>query len=341
MAEHRNCARHIYANWRKTYKKKEFQKLFWKCAKAPSVILFNLALAKLKQATREGGKAALKTNPHHWSRAYFRLGSNCDSVDNNMCESFNKWIVEARFFPIISMLESIRRKVMVRIQEQRDKSDRLIGPICPNISKKLNTYIKLSQNCSAIYNGEDRYEVKYFDVHRFTVSLSEKTCSCRYWQLSGLPCPHAVVCIHHKTNSLDDYVAPCFRVSEFKKTYAYCLNPLNGMPMWPKSRRAPPVAPGYVKMPGRPKKERKREPHEKPKATRVSKVGTVSKCSVCSSSGHNKTTCNKPGGGRYSVGATPQQNVEESQQSTAPSRKRKSSSNRNVRFINTFQFFAS
>uniref|UniRef100_A0ACD5ZYJ0 Uncharacterized protein n=1 Tax=Avena sativa TaxID=4498 RepID=A0ACD5ZYJ0_AVESA len=241
---------------------------------------------------------------------------------------------------------------MVRIQEQRDKSDAWTEHICPNISKKLNTYIKLSENCSAISNGEDKFKVMYFDVHRFTVNLNEKTRSCRYWQLSGLPCPHAIVCIHHKTNSLDDYVAPCFRVSEFKKMYDHCLNPVNGMPMWPKSRRAAPIAPGYIKMPGRPKKERKREFHEKPKATRVTKVGTISKCSVCKCSGHNKTTCKEPGGGQASgvqtpqlrsacVPAPPELIVQESQQSTAPPRKRKSSSNRNVRFINIFQLFAS
>jgi transposase-like protein len=27
-AEHRNCASHIYANWRKKFKKKEYQKMF-------------------------------------------------------------------------------------------------------------------------------------------------------------------------------------------------------------------------------------------------------------------------------------------------------------------------
>ena len=73
-----------------------------------------------------------------------KLGSNCDSVDNNLCESFNKWIVEARFFPIITMLEAIRRKVMVRIQEQKSKAERLNWGICPNIKKKLNAYIKMS-----------------------------------------------------------------------------------------------------------------------------------------------------------------------------------------------------
>ena len=125
-AEHRNCARHIYANWKEFFKK-EWQKLFWACTKAPCPMLFNLARVRLAKETRPGAQAILNTHPQHWSRAWFRLGSNCDSVDNNLCESFNKWIVEARFFPIITMLEAIRRKVMIRIQEQRSKSERLMG----------------------------------------------------------------------------------------------------------------------------------------------------------------------------------------------------------------------
>ena len=71
-------------------KKKEWQKKWWRCAKAPCKMLFNLARAKLAQATKEGAAAVLNTDPTHWSKAWFRLGSNCDSVDNNMCESFNK-----------------------------------------------------------------------------------------------------------------------------------------------------------------------------------------------------------------------------------------------------------
>jgi len=142
-------------------------------------MLFNLARARLAQKTREGAQAILNTHPQHWSRAWFRLGSNCDSVDNNICESFNKWIIEARFFPIITMLETIRRKVMVRIQEQRTKLGKWTSVICPNINKKLNVYISLSAHCHAICNGEEKYEVKHYD-NRFTVDLVSKTCSCRY-----------------------------------------------------------------------------------------------------------------------------------------------------------------
>lgn len=31
-AEHRNCARHIYANWKKHFPDNQLQKKFWKCA---------------------------------------------------------------------------------------------------------------------------------------------------------------------------------------------------------------------------------------------------------------------------------------------------------------------
>lgn len=294
-AEHRNCARHIYANWRKKYKKKEWQKKWWRCAKSPCPMLFNLARAKLAQVTRDGAQAVLNSNPSHWSRAWFKLGSNCDSVDNNLCESFNKWIVEARFYPIITMLEMIRRKVMVRIQEMSAKADRWNTQICPNILKKLNTYIAYSGACHAISSGNEKYEVVHYD-HRWTVNLKDKTCSCRYWQLSGLPCSHAISCIFFRTNSLDDYIATCFTVAEVKKTYSHYLEPVEGMHNWPISDREKPMAPGYVRMPGRPKKERKRESTEKPKPTKLSRVGTLIRCRICKGIGHNKSSCAKRNG---------------------------------------------
>ncbi|EAY80539.1 hypothetical protein OsI_35719 [Oryza sativa Indica Group] len=279
-AEHRNCARHIYADWKRHFNEKILQKKFWRCAKAPCILLFNLARAKLAQLTPPGAQAIMNTHPQHWSRAWFRLGSNCDSVDNNLCESFNKWILEARFFPIITMLETIRRKVMVRIHDQITTSARWNTAICPGILKKLNAYITKSAFSHAICNGASSYEVKHHD-NRFTVQLDKMACSYRYWQLSGLPCPHAISCIFFKTNSLDGYISDCYSVTEFKKTYSHCLEPFEGMNNWPYDDRQPLNAPGYIKMPGRPRTERRREPTEAPKATRMLKMGTKIRCRQC------------------------------------------------------------
>jgi hypothetical protein len=113
------CARHIYANWRKKHRDHELQKLFWAIAKSGNREDFNYHKAKLAQKTHDGAKDIMKTDPKHWARAYFPVGSNCESVDNNLCEAFNHAIIESRFYPIISMLEKIREKITLRVQENR------------------------------------------------------------------------------------------------------------------------------------------------------------------------------------------------------------------------------
>ena len=255
--EHRMCTRHIYANWRKTYKKTDYQKSFWMCAKASDLQFFNYCKAKLAQLTAVGAKDMMNTNPKHWSRAWFNIGSNCDSVDNNMCESFNNWIVDIRAHPILSMLEGIRTKVYVRIQQNIAKSAKWNSRICPNIRKKLNMYINLAQYCTAIWNGKDGYEVKDKN-RRYTIDIGARTCSCRYWQLSGIPCHHAVTAIYLSSLQLEDFIADCYSVVEYNKIYDHCMLPMEGMGQWPTDPRQP-QPPAYVKMPGRPRKERRRE----------------------------------------------------------------------------------
>jgi hypothetical protein len=103
-----------------------------------------LQLEQAEDGDTTRADAIMRTDLEHWSRAWFKIGSFCDSVGNNMCECFNHWILKARFVPIICMLEGIRRQVLVRIQENRSKTERWNGPICPNTYKKLMTYITAS-----------------------------------------------------------------------------------------------------------------------------------------------------------------------------------------------------
>ena len=170
-----------------------------------------------------------------------------------------------------------------------------MGRICPNIMKKLNSYLKMFGYCHAISNGADKFEVKHWD-HRFTVDLQAMTCSCRYWQLSGLPCCHAISSVYFKTNSLDHYIADCYTVKNLRKTYQYWLELVEGQESWPISNRENLRAPGYIKMPGRSKTQRTREPHEKPKTTKVSRVGTVIRCTKCKCTVHNRSSCDRRNG---------------------------------------------
>uniref|UniRef100_A0A0A9AVD5 SWIM-type domain-containing protein n=1 Tax=Arundo donax TaxID=35708 RepID=A0A0A9AVD5_ARUDO len=284
------CTRHIYANRRKKYRDQKFQGPFWKCAKASNREMFNYCKALLAQLTPAGAKDMMSTDPIHWSRAWFRIGSNCDSVDNNMCESFNNWIVAVRAHPIISMLEGIRSKTYVRIQQNKFKSEKWPGRICPNIPKKFHKYIEESGKCMTIWNGKDGFEVKH-EGKRYKVDIEKRTCSCRYWELSGIPCCHAISAIYIMSGNPEDYIADCYTIEYYNKTYEHCMLPMEGMSSWPISDHPRPSPPGYVKMPGRPRKERRRDPSEPKKATKLSRIGTKMTCRLCKSITHNARKC--------------------------------------------------
>ncbi|CAN0904847.1 hypothetical protein LINGRAHAP2_LOCUS23334 [Linum grandiflorum] len=70
--------------------------MFWKCEKASTVPLFNRHKEKLIKENAEAAELMTNIDLKHWSRAYFSTDVKCDSVDNNMSESFNALIQEAK-----------------------------------------------------------------------------------------------------------------------------------------------------------------------------------------------------------------------------------------------------
>ena len=56
---------------------------------------------------------------------------------NNLSESFNSMILEARDKPIIAMLEWIRVRLMIIMYSKRIGIEKFTSDICPNIVRKL------------------------------------------------------------------------------------------------------------------------------------------------------------------------------------------------------------
>jgi hypothetical protein len=171
--------------------------------------------------------------------------------------------------------------------ESRQRSVCVGGAICPNIFKKLKMNILRCVHCYVLWNGENRFEVIENNKWTHTVNLDLRTCncrytcSCRYWQLSGLPCCHAISAIYKASKALDDFIETCFTISEYKKTYQYCLQSVEGQQNWPILDMPRPLPPPYVRNSGRPKTQRTREPGEAPKGTKLIKVEIKMKCRLC------------------------------------------------------------
>ncbi|XP_050233525.1 uncharacterized protein LOC126682012 [Mercurialis annua] len=142
------------------------------------------------------------------------------------------------------------------------------------------------------YNGDDEYELTniYEEDDRHTLDMKSRTCTCREWDLSGIPCPHAVAAIYSAEGTPEAYVDMSYREETYKKAYQYMMKPVRGKIFWPNSGKEPIAPPPYRKMPGRPKKSRRRKPEE-PRVGKLSKKGKVMTCRFCNEVGHNIRGC--------------------------------------------------
>ncbi|XP_057740524.1 uncharacterized protein LOC130957697 [Arachis stenosperma] len=94
--DNRFCVRHLYNNFRKRFPGLQLKKLMWKCAKATHWRDWERHMAELKAVNQEAYMYLITIPPRYWSRSKFSYNSKVDTLVNNMSESFNSAIVDAR-----------------------------------------------------------------------------------------------------------------------------------------------------------------------------------------------------------------------------------------------------
>ncbi|KAL4377378.1 hypothetical protein GQ457_02G020060 [Hibiscus cannabinus] len=143
-SEHRTCVRHLYMNFKLKFTGKELKDALWKAARATYLREFEVALPEMKALSPKAHEWLVGKDPRNWSKSHFSCNSKCDMLLNNLCESFNNFILDARDKPIITMLEIIRTKIMQRIAKKKVEADKWSTILCPKIQKKLDATIESS-----------------------------------------------------------------------------------------------------------------------------------------------------------------------------------------------------
>ncbi|KAK6146113.1 hypothetical protein DH2020_019982 [Rehmannia glutinosa] len=138
-SEHRFCVRHLHNNFKNAgFRGISFKNALWKAARATTEGEFADRMKEMRQLSENAANWFDDKPPNQWSRSHFSEHNKCDMLLNNVCESFNSCILDARDKPIITMSEWIREFLMKRLQENRDKAQsRWKGRLCPKIKKFL------------------------------------------------------------------------------------------------------------------------------------------------------------------------------------------------------------
>ncbi|XP_057731387.1 uncharacterized protein LOC130946606 [Arachis stenosperma] len=215
-----------------------------------------------------------------------------------MCEVWNSRIVNYRTKPILTMCEELRCYIMRRMTKYKMVLETYIGTeLAPTQQKRLDDIIKDVRYWFSVWVGDD--ERKVFEVQRgnkkLYVDLGHNKCTCNAWQLTGLPCVHALAAIARRGDRAESYVHPLLKLGAARATYQHCLQPVNSEEYWTKTPYVAPIPPRIKRPIGRPVQKRKKDQSEKQQSseTKAKRTFRVT-CSKCGESGHNHKTCKGP-----------------------------------------------
>jgi hypothetical protein len=297
--EHRECMRHLVANFQKRFRGEVFQKHLWPACRAFQRHRFEDHYNLMYEACPEAMKWIHENHKHLWTRHLFSEASKCDYVTNNIAETFNSWIRDEKSLPVVDLMDRIRQLCMDKMFLRRKIAKKLKDKILPNVMKDLNARsrgLKYMWRYAYKDGGRDNELLGEVEgvtrdlVHwRHTVDLQERKCTCRRWQVTGLPCTHALCVITSiRGCNIESYVHEYYSVAKFKKAYQKCVKPMTDRKQWPQVNLGFKLWPPSLKpAAGRPRKRRFKSAAEGGSGKRTTR------CKRCKQLGHMAKTCNE------------------------------------------------
>ncbi|XP_019196663.1 PREDICTED: uncharacterized protein LOC109190596 [Ipomoea nil] len=208
VMEHRFCVRHMHANFQKDGFTGHVLKLkFWAVCKATTEPEYKRQMDELKELNDKAAEWLAARDAKHYCRAYFSTFPKSDMLLNNLCEAWNSTILNFRDKPILTMCEKLRIYLMTMMQKNRERMKSHPMKICPKICKLMEEEKDKAFRYSTYKSSENIYQVDDDNFKAFTVDLTQRQCSCRRWDQTGIPCSHAIAAIRKQRESPEDYVS--------------------------------------------------------------------------------------------------------------------------------------
>jgi hypothetical protein len=70
--------------------------------------------------------------------------------------------------------------------------------------------------------------------YEFVVDIEKRTCDCRRWDLTGIPCSHVVSCVRQERLPTETMVHDCCSSTRFLIAYGPKIMPCKDKSLWEK-----------------------------------------------------------------------------------------------------------
>lgn len=253
---------------------------FYTAANALTHEGFQQALENIRGISCDAYNWVIQNEPEHWANAYFP-GARYNHTTSNFGQPLYSWVAEASELPITQMMDILRGNMMETIYKRRIDSNQWMTKLTPSNEEKLHKEIAIACSLEVLLTEGNAYE-----VDGESIDVENLVCSCKGWQLTGLPCCHAIAVLECIGRSPYDYCSKYLTTESYRLTYAESIYPVpnvdipdqNEADQWVVTVTPPPTK----RLPGRPK--------AKPTES-VDMMKRQLQCSKCKGLGHNKKTC--------------------------------------------------
>ncbi|KAJ0623608.1 putative Zinc finger, SWIM-type [Helianthus annuus] len=234
-AEHRYCLRYIHENMKKQWRGDVFKNLLWRAASVTSLAYFNNAMQDIRDKDLALHDWLCQIPPQTWSRSHFTSRALCDIL-LNICEEFNRQIIGVTDKHVITCLEYIR-EYMTRIANVKKVQEKLNGPLTPDVEGVFSDIKEAASQMNVLMVDSLKYQVSG-SKSQCVVNVDLKTCSCRKWDLTAMPCKHAVAAIWDMSRNgigvgiPENWVSKVYWLDTWKEAYKHVIEPITRPDMW-------------------------------------------------------------------------------------------------------------
>lgn len=164
--------------------------------------------------------------------------------------------------------------------------------ITPHYIEKLELEKTNSSYRRPVCAGRGIWQVSCGE-YTYAVDLENRTCGCFKWDVTGIPCKHAISAIYKLRQYPEDYVNDFFKKATYEKAYQHLIYPVPGEHDWVRTTTLDIDPPKFNKHPSRPKKSRRKSVGEETQHSGRVRMTTIT-CSNCKNHGHKYTSCPQP-----------------------------------------------
>ncbi|XP_073294676.1 uncharacterized protein [Primulina huaijiensis] len=294
-AFHGFCLRFISENFRDTFKNSNLVNIFWNAVYALTTVEFENKISEMVQISQDVLPWFHHFDPQLWAVAYFE-GVRYGHFTIAVTELLYDWALECHELPIVHMMEHIRHQLTSWFNDRRNTAIRWTSILAPSAEKRISEAIADARCYKVLRANEVEFEIVSTERTNI-VDIRSRVCSCRRWQLYGLPCAHAAAALISCGQNAHLFAEHCFTVHSYRDTYSQMIYPIPDKSLWNEPREGTEGGVAKVDITIRPPKTRRPPGRPKRKVLRIEsfkRPKRLVQCGRCHMLGHSQKKCTLP-----------------------------------------------